>query len=324
MQRTFSVLASVFSSLVVSSLAASASPAPVVGGSTVPSSDWPDVVGVIGPTGRCTGTLIAPDVVITAGHCADLQPTEVVTFADDLARGAPGEHVKVKWTRAFPNWESTYDVSVVMLERPARPAPRAVISACDATAQLHDGASVTVVGYGLATASGTDNNSKLRAARMPVIDASCTDVPGCNPDVAPNGELAAGGRGIDSCFGDSGGPAFIETPTGPALLGVVSRSLDVAGPPCGSGGIYVRADKVVNWIEQQTGRRLKRSVCGGAGSGSGAGSAGGSGPDRPSDDPGQAADDGGCSVAGTGAGRGVAFGAPLLLGIAVAIRRRRR
>src|SRR5947207_2497454 len=101
MQRTSILLASLFASSVVGSFSiAVAQPAPVVGGDVVSSRAWPDVVGVISDTGRCTGTLIAPDVVLTAGHCADLQPTEVVTFADDLAPGAPGEHIKVKWTKA--------------------------------------------------------------------------------------------------------------------------------------------------------------------------------------------------------------------------------
>ena len=43
---------------------------------------------------------------------------------------------------------------------------------------------------------------------------------GCNPNVAPGGEFIAGGSGTaDSCFGDSGGPVYLDTPAGPVLIG---------------------------------------------------------------------------------------------------------
>ncbi|HEY4175421.1 MAG TPA: trypsin-like serine protease [Kofleriaceae bacterium] len=320
MQRTSILLASLFATSVV----AVAAPAPVVGGSTTSSSDWPDVVGVISDTGRCTGTLIAPDVVLTAGHCAELEPTEVVVGANDVETG--GEHIPVKWTKAYSNWENTYDVSIVMLAHAASASPRRIVSTCVDGKELRDGAELTIVGYGLATASGTDNNSRLRKATIAVTDATCADTPGCNPSVSPSGEIVAGGGGVDSCFGDSGGPAYLQTASGLALAGVVSRSIDAAGPPCGGGGIYVRADKVVSWIERETGRSLTRAACTGSG-GAGAGSNGtssGSGSDgAPADDPGHVANDDGCSVGGS-AGHGVAFGAPLLLGLTIALRRRRR
>src|SRR5512138_3522047 len=53
-------------------------PAPIVGGSEVPAGKWPDAVAVLGAQGSCTGTLIAPTVVLTAGHCAEANPTRVI------------------------------------------------------------------------------------------------------------------------------------------------------------------------------------------------------------------------------------------------------
>src|SRR5262245_43467687 len=53
-------------------------PAPVVGGTAVPPGKWPDAVAVLAPTAACTGTLIAPDVVLTAGHCIATHPALVV------------------------------------------------------------------------------------------------------------------------------------------------------------------------------------------------------------------------------------------------------
>jgi len=89
----------------------------------------------------------------------------------------------------------------------------------------------------------------------------CTADESCNTSVAPGGEFVAGGHGTDACFGDSGGPVYIDTAQGPALIGVVSRGLLVSGEPCGEGGVFVRADKVTAWIKSVTGRDLDRVPC---------------------------------------------------------------
>src|SRR4030095_12862362 len=59
-------------------LASSGDPMRVIGGTEVPAGKWPDAVAVLGAQGSCTGTLIAPDVVLTAGHCAEVNPTQII------------------------------------------------------------------------------------------------------------------------------------------------------------------------------------------------------------------------------------------------------
>src|SRR5665647_105315 len=262
MSRT---LVCLVSSLVISFAAlapANAQPAPVVGGTNVPADKWNDVVAVIAAGGSCSGTLVAPDVVLTAGHCIELEPYEVITNTTDFARPG-GDHIPVKWARAYPEWSSRYDVGVLMLEHVARPRPRPIASACHANARLLAGAPLTIVGFGLTTPAGLDNNTRLHEATAPVLDPLCAGDLGCKPTVRPNGEFTAGGRGTDSCFGDSGGPAFLDSPAGPALVGVVSRGLALPGQPCGNGGIYVRADKIVAWAQSITDRRFTRTRCDG-------------------------------------------------------------
>lgn len=286
---------------------AHAGPAPVVGGTPARSADWPDVVAVLGRDGLCTGTLIAPDVVLTAGHCIDIQPIAVVTHADRLEPGAPAEAIDVKWSRAYPAWQDTFDVGVLVLEHVARGAPRAIASACLANQQLATKAPVTVVGYGLVTEDASDDNTRLNAARLAVTDPFCEHSPGCQQSAGARAEFVAGGHGADSCFGDSGGPAYLATADGFALAGVVSRGLDVPGLPCGQGGIYVRADKVVAWIQSVTDRKLVRAACA-----------------RPGDDPDQDGDEqggsgsgdvgesAGCSAASNSAGAAPLVGLVLL------------
>jgi len=291
MFRFLSILA------LASSTTALAAPSPagspdesVVGGTVVPAGRWPDAVAVLAQTAACTGTLIAPDVVLTAGHCIGVHPELVIVNTTDYATHG-GEAIGVTKAVAYPSWEDRYDVGVLVLAHPASTPPRPIASSCTAK-DLVRGHSVEVVGFGLTTKTGTGNNSRLHQAKLVVSDATCADAAGCAPAVAPGGEFAAGGDGTDACFGDSGGPIYLDD----ALIGVVSRGLDAPGQPCGNGGIYVRADapKVVAWIEKVTGKTLQRASCGAA--------------DGPaSGDPSLAGSDGaddtaGCSAGGTAGG----------------------
>jgi secreted trypsin-like serine protease len=236
--------------------------APVVGGTPVPSGAWRDVVAVFAEDSICSGTLIAPDVVLTAGHCVEAGPVEVLV--DTVDYGKPGgDIIPVKWSRAYPDWQRRYDIGVIMLDHVARPKPRKIASACTTRELLIAGAEVRAVGFGLASESGTDHNTQLREAVLPVIDPTCTLDAACEASIAPHGEFIAGGQGTDTCFGDSGGPIFIDTPEGPALVGVVSRGLATPGFPCGNGGVYVRADKVTSWLKSVTGAAITRTSCAG-------------------------------------------------------------
>jgi secreted trypsin-like serine protease len=235
----------------------------VVGGTPAKSGAWPDAVAVLSPDAACTGTLITPDVVLTAGHCIDTGPIAVVV--DTVDYGVPGgELIKVKRSLAYPDWEHAYDVGIVMLEHPAAARPRAIAAACSARDGLVAGALVRLVGFGLTTKSGTGDNTRLHEGQIPVIDPSCRDPQACVAAIAPDGEFTAGGDGHDACFGDSGGPIYLDTPGGPALVGVVSRGFAMSGAPCGNGGVYVRADRVVPWIQRVTHESVQRTRCTGA------------------------------------------------------------
>src|SRR5689334_316489 len=276
---------------------------PVVGGTTVKPGAWPDAVAVLAQNAACTGTLITPDVVLTAGHCIASDPLAVVV--DTIDYGQPGgEVIRVRRSLAYPDSQSSYDVGIVLLDHPAAVKPRVVAAACTARDGLAEGALVHIVGFGLTTRSGTGENTRLHEGQIPVVDPTCTSDPACLAQLAPGGEFTAGGQGVDSCFGDSGGPVYLDTPTGPALVGVVSRAYSTGGPPCGNGGVYVRADKVVSWIERVTQETVTRTRCKGAGDEA-----------TPADEP---SDQGGCTAGGAGAGLVLGLGM-----IGLALRRQR-
>jgi MYXO-CTERM domain-containing protein len=280
----------------------------IVGGDNVPPGKWPDTVAVLGRSGSCTGTLIAPTVVLTAGHCADLEPTTVIADTTDYASG--GQRVAVLRTVAYPKWETTFDVSVVVLAKPITSvAPRRIGTSCTYH-EFRDTTMVRIVGFGATNADGTATNTKLREAMTQVTDPMCSAESGCNKQVAPGGEFVAGGTGnADSCFGDSGGPVYLETNRGPIVVGAVSRGVDNSATPCGGGGIYVRTDKIVSWIEETAETEVAKDDCAGS--------------DYAYEEPEEqaAGDVGGAGCSST---RGSSLGISLLALVGLAVRRRRR
>lgn len=235
----------------------------IVGGRDVPPGLWPDTVAVLGASGTCTGTLVAPDVVLTAGHCAGIRPTQIVADTIDYAKD-DGIRVAVAEIESYPSWQTSYDAAVLVLAQPiVEVEPRRVGTACtfDGFAER---TAVQLVGFGATDTLGRMTNTRLKQAITEVTDPECTNVGGCKPDIAPGGEFVAGGTGdADSCFGDSGGPVYLDTPAGAVVIGAVSRGVDGAKTPCGGGGIYVRTDKLVTWIEETSGREIAKDHCDG-------------------------------------------------------------
>jgi len=240
----------------------------VVGGTTAQPGQWPDAVVVLGTSGTCTGTLIAPSVVLTAGHCAGIKPAQVIANTIDYSQEG-GVRVHVAKTVSYRSWQTEYDVSALVLASPiAGVAPRKVGSRCTFHG-FERSTAVRLVGFGATEIDGHTGNTQLEEAMTEVTDPDCSGGRGCKPAVAPGGEFVAGGTGTaDSCFGDSGGPVYLDTPNGTVVVGAVSRGVDGSPTPCGGGGIYVRTDNLIDWIEETTGASIAADDCKGTPHGS--------------------------------------------------------
>jgi Trypsin/Bacterial Ig domain len=249
-------------------------PSGVVGGKPVKQGKWDDTVGVVFFSAYvgCTGTLVGPRVVLTAGHCVvGTDVSHVLIGSKDWFDASQGELIEVEEAIEYPSSWNTFDIAVLLLAEPSSYEPRPIGLECILDAYLDDGAPVQIVGFGGTQSDGRDySNTELNEVATEVLDKNCSEdringiLAGCNEAARPAGELAAGGEGEDACFGDSGGPLYLKTEVGDYVVGVTSRAFLGASyfEPCTDGGIWVRPDAVIEWIEDVSGgKKLAYPSC---------------------------------------------------------------
>ena len=243
----------------MSEVEVSADEAAIVGGSDVAVGKWQDAAAIrTNNDWFCSGTLIAPNVVLTAGHCNEDLPNNVLVGTSSLSRPTEGEIINVKTRIEYPTSQRNADLLVLVLERDSKFEPRPIATGW-ARAEIKNGAAVQIVGFGAIDRDGNQYTPSLKEATTTITDFDCSLSSGCRTPVKPGGELGAGGMGIDTCGGDSGGPLYLETEFGTFLAGATSRGYSDNQYYCSEGGIYVRPDKFVEWIETSAGVKVRHA-----------------------------------------------------------------
>lgn len=220
----------------------------IFGGVFTSPGEVPECVAVGGSGGFCcTGTLIGPNVVLTAGHCHEGGCAAKIFVGNDSNVPATGRVVNVKTAIRHPGYNAltlANDLAVLILDETldTTPAPLA------ATADIEATPFVRLVGYGFTETGvfGVQAKVDVFVATADCAAAGEQSLFGCHP----SNELVAGGNGHDSCNGDSGGPAFVLKDGKRHLAGATSRATANSQVACGDGGIYVRVDKYKDWITQ--------------------------------------------------------------------------
>lgn len=226
----------------------------VIGGIPVPKGEFLDCVAVGNEDGwGCTGTLIAADVVVTAGHC--VQYATRIFLGSDVSK--TGKVVQVRERVRHPQYRQggkQNDLMVLLLASPVENVePRKLAT----KALIEEATDGRVVGFGNTDPIGSAGYGIKRQVDVPIASSACKGSLDGEPDEKAYGcdaglEFVAGKPLLakDSCTGDSGGPFYIEAPAGGWLLvGATSRATNSAPNDCGDGGIYVRLDRYRSWID---------------------------------------------------------------------------
>jgi secreted trypsin-like serine protease len=213
------------------------------------------------PAFRCSGTLIAPKVVLTAGHCAG-EPGEFsgmrIFTESDVQNGnnnypfAGPNTIEAKEWHSHPLFTEAqfyrHDVGVLLLSRGVKLSasdygklPR--VNQLDAL-QPSSSTLFTAVGYGLQKINPVFIEAeKVRMFAEPHLVQINT--PGFTGDYSLllSNNASSGG----TCFGDSGGPNYVGSSN--VIAGVTSFGLN--GTCGGTGGVF-RLDRknVVDFVSQ--------------------------------------------------------------------------
>ncbi|KQT58171.1 peptidase S1 [Methylobacterium sp. Leaf456] len=167
--------------------------------------------------GVCTGIVVAPDAVLTAGHCVAGVSENRVHYRDEAGRPVLAE---VAARAPHPGYDGdairgrTRSIDLALLRTrsalPARFEP-AVLS----SAMPRAGASLTLAGYGAARGNDRRSIGRYRGAGLSVVE----------PYGPSRILLWLQARGAGGCNGDSGGPVL----EGGAVVAVAAWVKDACG-----------------------------------------------------------------------------------------------
>jgi trypsin len=225
-----------------------------VGGKKAPKGRYPYAVHI--EECNCGGSLIAPDVVLSAAHC-HCGGEETISYVTVGCQHLDSENcteVEVQKQVLHPQYDSDfefYDFMMLFLNRSVDNVDHVQVG----KDVVNAGTKVAVLGWG---DFDIDPVVVKYAKDLMEVDLVAISNEECFSDYQDLGDeitndmLCAEEKNHDSCEGDSGGPLVIRSDSGDVQVGVVSWGELCASPKY--PGVYCRVSDQYEWI--------KTNVCG--------------------------------------------------------------
>lgn len=201
---------------------------------------FPTAVLMFSGGASCTGTLIHPQIVTFAAHCAYVNEVAFGESFQNIWRTVPVDFCmrNPEWDANDNNGVNGGDYAFCKLAQAVNDIPiTPPVYGCELD-MLRPNEPALIVGFG-----NTDEDSGAGTKRwaQTIIQT---------PVFEDSEIVAVGEVGTAACSGDSGGPAYYQYPDGSwHTFGIVS-----GGPPCGSGAdTYSLVHRAVPFIEANAG-----------------------------------------------------------------------
>ncbi|KAF5287271.1 hypothetical protein FQR65_LT02144 [Abscondita terminalis] len=218
----------------------------IVGGQDAADGQFPHQISMkYTGSHMCGGSIIKPNLVLTAGHCVDGASARYLTVvagtnkqsvtANSVQVGAVSQH------EGYNSWTIVNDIALLHLSQDIVYNDKVQPIALN-TVSVGGGVGCTLSGWGTTSYPGSAPENLQFIDLLTVTNEDCSNRHASTGLPITSGQICTLTRsGQGACHGDSGGPLI----SGSEQIGVVSW-----GQPCAIGypDVFTRVSAYIDWI----------------------------------------------------------------------------